>query len=101
MAEFKGKAPEREFEVGKDEAWFAKIDRTYEEYLDIGLKYARDSQGISIQILQNAIAFSNRLLHNSVTADHIATLQALGHRDIAVDCTWDPGPGEESLKTKK
>jgi hypothetical protein len=35
---------EREFEVGKDEAWFANIKRTFDEYQDIALTAARRSQ---------------------------------------------------------
>lgn len=80
---------EREFEIGKDESWFcnnkmlfdftfANMKRTYDVYQDLDLKTARD-----------IAAVSNRIMHNAVTADHVATMQALGQRDIAADRQWN------------
>ena len=76
---------EREFEVGKDEAWFANIKRTYDEFQDISLIAARRSQidfdgirNVSLQALQNAVETANMI-----------GKQAVAHRDIAIDREWN------------
>jgi len=35
-----------------------------------------------------------------LTNNDLITKQCIRHNDVAIDCTWDPGPGEESLKDK-
>ena len=107
MAEPKGKAPEREFEVGKDEAWFSNIKRTYDEYQHRGLQAIDIIQGHTAEVLASSRNHMNRMfvlsetaIANCITAQHELSNQHLAHRDIATDCTWDPGPGEESLKKK-
>jgi hypothetical protein len=76
---------EREFEIGKDEAWFANVKRTYDEFQDISLTAARRSQtdfdgirNVSLQALQNAVETANMI-----------GKQAVAHRDIAIDREWN------------
>jgi hypothetical protein len=45
--------------------------------------------------------YQNGLLKGLVTSDSLITKQAIAHRDVAVDSTWDPGPGEESVAEAK
>lgn len=79
------KHTEREFEVGKDESWFANIKRTYDEFMDISLVAARRSQqefdklnNISLQALQNAVETAN-----------MVSKQAVRHSDLAIDRQWN------------
>lgn len=99
---------EREFEVGKDEAWFANIKRTYDEYLHAGLAAVHAAQAHADDTLADSRAHVARIntlaelaLANAITNSDALMKQHLAHRDIATDCTWDPGPGEESLADKK
>ena len=89
---------EREFEVGKDEAWFANIKRTYDEYQGMSLQHARNLDNIALQAIQNAVTVANKLAMNSAETDNMIAKQAVAHRDIAIDCEWVPGPGEENIK---
>ena len=83
---------EREFEIGKDEAWSAlmhmlglNMKRTYDEYQDIALTAARRSQtgydqvqAVSLQALQNAVESAN-----------MTSKQAVRHGDLAIDRQWN------------
>ena len=85
---------EREFETGKDEAASTaniRIGRS-------GVSFDSAIESLVLQSFQNAIETANMVSKNAVTSINLADKQAIAHRDIAVDATWDPGPGEESLK---
>lgn len=67
---------EREFEIGKDEAWFAKIDRDYEQHSALDMQSARDNQRLANDVARSAVKHYARLdliaergLTNAVTAD--------------------------------
>ena len=77
---------------------FLNAKRAYDEYQDLALKVARDVHGITMQIFQNGITASQRAVTNALTADHIASLQALGHRDITFDAQVDQRPPDEGKK---
>jgi hypothetical protein len=75
----------------------ANAKRTYDEYQNESLRQVRnvdkqidDLHTIRVQILSLMAQNSDALMK-----------QHLAHRDIATDCTWDPGPGEESLQADK
>jgi len=96
---------EREFEVGKDEAWFFNIKRLCDEYMHAGLSAIHAAQAHADEVLAQSRAHSARVntlselaIANAVNNSDALMKQHLAHRDIATDCTWDPGPGEESLK---
>jgi hypothetical protein len=81
-----GDTKEREFEVGKDEAWFANIKRTYDEYQTVALDAARRSQSdhdrtsnVALQALQNAVETAN-----------MVAKQAIRQSDVACDAQWSP-----------
>jgi len=76
---------EREFEIGKDEAWFANIKRTYDEFQDLALVAARRSQ-LDFDSIRNV---SLQLLQNAVTTSDMIAKQAIAHRDIAIDREWN------------
>lgn len=98
MDEAKGKPNkgEREFEIGMDEAWKANIKRTYDEYQDMALQSSRRAQNFQ----DNLQALTIQFMQTSMVNIDLATKQAIRHADIAIDCQWDPGPGEESLKAE-
>ena len=96
---------EREFETMADEfyktgsmAWFANVKRTYDEFQDLSVRTARDVHNLTLQVMQNAIAAAKRQVNNGIFVDHLANLQAIAHRDVAIDSTWVPGPGEEGIE---
>lgn len=107
MDEAKGRPNkgEREFEVGMDEYFkthsemaagmiFANVKRTYDEYQDLALASARRAQNF----YDNLNALTIQTMQNAIENANLAAKQAIRHGDIAIDCQWDPGPGEESLK---
>jgi len=89
-------AGEREFEVGKDEAWFANIKQTYDVQQNLvvnALKQATQElaqtnaqtaahtanvNGLALQAMQNAIETANAV-----------SKQAVRHADIAIDHQWN------------
>jgi len=87
---------EREFEVGKDEAWFANIKRTYDEYQQESLTTIRRSrdyiskvlsdEGQNDNVRQN---IANQALQNAVETANLVGKQAVAHRDIAIDRIWN------------
>lgn len=50
--------------------------------------------------LANVGMLAELALKGAVTSDALITKQAIAHRDIAVDSTWVPGPGEEKPEEK-
>jgi len=96
-------AGEREFETGKDEAWFANVKSRYDEYLQ-GMAELRDlTRGhigrlhvMAEQAIQNFMVQSNalnvqvvRMATNEAGTDNLTNKQATAHRDIAIDREWN------------
>ncbi len=81
---------EREFETLKDESSAALNILTVGNNTD----FAKSMQAMMLQ----TVATSNLAFQNAVSTMDMVAKQAIRHADIAIDCTWDPGPGEESLK---
>ena len=89
-------AGEREFEVGKDEAWFANIKQTYDVQQNLVVNALKQStqelaqtnaqtaahtanvNGLALQAMQNAIETANAI-----------SKQAVRHGDIAIDHQWN------------
>jgi hypothetical protein len=90
MSETQGRKAQ---DVGQDEAWAANIKRTYDVYQDLEIQLARRSLDHYARIS----VIAERILNNAANADNIANLQAIAHRDIAIDSEWVPGPGEENI----
>lgn len=87
---------EREFEIGKDEAWFANVKRTYDEYQDIALTIARDLHTHVTKVLSDAQQHDNtkqtiaeQALQNAVETSNMVGKQAVRHGDIAIDRQWN------------
>lgn len=100
--------PEVDRDVRVDEAWKANLKRTYDEMQHESLETIRQCriqmaniQGLVTQSMQNAIETANICAKQALTNNDLITKQCIRHNDIAIDCTWDPGPGEESLKPDK
>ena len=53
-------AGEREFEIGKDEAWFANVKRTFDEFLNESLESIRRNRTIVDKIASDAQQFDNQ-----------------------------------------
>ena len=97
--------PEVDRDVRVDEAWKANLKRTYDELQQESLETIRfcrrvadNNQTILNQAMQNAVETSNLAAKQLLTNSDLIAKQCIRHNDIAIDCTWDPGPGEESLK---
>ena len=89
-------ADEREFETGKDEAWFSNIKRTYDEYQHESLESIRRNRTFVDKILTDAQQndnqrqqIANLALSNAVDTANLANKQAVAHRDIAIDREWN------------
>lgn len=105
MAKESEGTPEVDRDVRVDEAWKGNIKRTYDEYQNESLADSRQNRlnltqlnALSAQAIQNALTTQDMLAKNAVVNVDLITKQCIRHNDIAIDCTWDPGPGEESLK---
>jgi hypothetical protein len=109
MAENKSEGtPEVDRDVRVDEAWKANLKRTYDEMQQESLETMRQCrvqmaniQALVTQSMQNAIETANLCAKQTLTNNDLITKQCIRHNDVAIDCTWDPGPGEESLKSDK
>lgn len=87
---------EREFEVGKDEAWFANIKRTYDEFQQESLESIRGSRIKIDKMLSDAQQndntrqnIANQALQNAVETANLVGKQAVQHRDVAIDRQWN------------
>lgn len=63
---------EREFETGKDEAWFANVKRSYDEYQDVSLTHARNLNTVALQAIQNAVESQNMLSKRTISGFEVA-----------------------------
>jgi len=87
---------EREFETGKDESWFANINRTYDEYLELGTESIKRNRSYIDKVLSDAQqhdnarqATANLALQNAVDTANMVNKQALRHAEIAIDRQWN------------
>ena len=87
---------EREFETGKDEAWFANIKRTYDEYLHESLESIRRNRTIVDKTLSDAQQhdntrqnIANQALQNAVETANMVGKQGVRHGDVAIDRQWN------------
>lgn len=87
---------EREFEIGRDEAWFANIKRTYDEMLQESLESIRRNRTAVDKILLDAQQhdnvrqnIANQALQNAVETANMVGKQAVRHVDFAVDRQWN------------
>jgi len=95
---------EREFEIGKDESWFANIKRTYDEFQQESLESIRRNRSHIDKIVSDAEQYdnqrqviANQALQNAVETANMIGKQAVRHGDIAIDNQWNPveqGAGE-------
>ena len=100
-------AGEREFEIGKDEswaasqhsqneAWFANVKRTYDEYQGESLEGIRTNRAYIQKVLSDAQQndnarqqIANQALQNAVENSNMIGKQAVRHVDIAIDRQWN------------
>jgi len=87
---------EREFEIGKDEAWFANVKRTYDEYQHESLEAIRKNRAYVEKVLSDAQQHDNakqeiatQALQNAVETANMVSKQAVRHSDIAIDRQWN------------
>jgi len=88
--------PEREFEIGKDEAWFANVKRTYDEFLQESLETIREQRTLFTKFVTDAQQYdnqrqviANQSLQNAVETANMVGKQAVRHGDIAIDRQWN------------
>lgn len=111
-------AGEREFETGKDEswsasqhsqneAWFANVKRSFDEYqheslesirtnrsyiskvLSDAQQYDNQRQAMANLALQNAVETANMVGKQGIESSNIACKQNVRHNDIAADRQWN------------
>lgn len=87
---------EREFEIGKDEAWFGNIKRTYDEFQHESLESIRRNRTIVDKTLSDAQQhdnarqdIANQALQNAVETANMVGKQTVRHADLAVDHQWN------------
>ena len=98
---------EREFEIGKDEswaasqhsqneAWFANVKRTYDEYQHESLESIKTNRSYVQKVLSDAQQFdnqrqtiANQALQNAVETANMVSKQGVRHSDIAIDRQWN------------
>lgn len=87
---------EREFEIGKDESWFANIKRTYDEYQEESLESIKRNRSYVDKVLSDAQQsdnvrqnIANQALQNAVETANMVGKQAVRHGDIAIDRQWN------------
>lgn len=95
MANGSGKK-EREFEIGRDESWFANIKRTYDEFQHESLESVRRNRTIIDKLVSDAQQFdnqrqviANQALQNAVETANLTGKQAIRHSDLAIDRQWN------------
>jgi len=98
---------EREFEIVKDEtwsakvssqneAWFANIKRTYDEYQQESLESIKRNRSIVDKLISDAQQFdnqrqviANQALQNAVETANMVSKQAVRHCDLSIDRQWN------------
>lgn len=87
---------EREFEIGRDEAWFANVKRMYDEYQDLSLESTRRKNSHFDKQISDAQQFdnqrqviANQALQNAVETANLTGKQAVRHGDLAIDRQWN------------
>lgn len=90
------KLKEREFEIGKDESWFANIKRMYDEYQQESLETIRHQRLHFDKIISDAQQYdnarqniANQALQNAVETANMVSKQAVRHGDVAIDRQWN------------
>ena len=102
-----GQSKERGFEVGKDEAWFANVKRTYDEYQQESLESIKRNRSYVDKVLSDAQQsdnvrqnIANQALQNAVETANMVSKQALRHTDIAIDHEWNLEPSEAAAQAQ-
>lgn len=92
---------EKEFEVGKDEAWFANIKRTYDEYQQESLETIKHMRQHFDKLVSDAQQFdnqrqtiANQALQNAVETANMVSKQSVRHSDLSIDRQWNVEPRE-------
>lgn len=87
---------EREFEIGKDESWFANVKRTYDEFQHESLESIRRNHSYIHKVLSDAQQhdnarqdIANQALQNAVETANMTAKQGIRHSDLAVDRQWN------------
>lgn len=97
---------EREFEIGKDEAWFANVKRTYDEYQQESLESIKRNRSYIDKVLSDAQqndntrqAIANQALQNAVETANLTGKQGVRHADVAIDQQWNLEPSEGAAES--
>lgn len=87
---------EREFEIGRDEAWAVNLKRTVEEYQHESLESLRRNRSYIDKVMSDAQAndntqrnIANQALQNAVETANMVGKQTIRHADIAIDRQWN------------
>ena len=81
----------------QQEAWFANVKRTYDEYQHESLESVRRNRTIVDKLVSDAQQYdnqrqtiANQALQNAVETANMVSKQAVRHGDIAIDGQWNP-----------
>ena len=98
---------ERGFEIGKDEAWFSNIKRTYDEYQNESLNSIRDQRAfvekvradtlahtntihaITEQAMQNAVETANIVSKSVIETNNMIGKQMVRDQGFTLDRQWN------------
>ena len=88
--------PETEPEIGRDEAWFANVKRTYDEYQQESLESIKRNRSYVDKVLSDGQQndnvrqnIANQALQNAVETANMIGKQAVRHGDVAIDRQWN------------
>ena len=84
------------FDKQKDDAWFANVKRTYDEYQGESLESIKANRAYIAKVLSDAQqndnhrqAIANQALQNAVETANMVGKQAVRHSDLAIDRQWN------------
>ncbi len=80
---------EREFEVGKDESWFANIKRTYDEMQHESLESIRHNRQHFDKMMSDAQTVTTKMFNDAAENSNLVAKKVIQLFDVAVDRVWN------------
>lgn len=80
---------EREFEIGKDESWFANIKRLHDEFLHDSLTVTRHNRSHFDVLMSNAQVVTTKMFTDAAENSNLVAKKVIQLFDVAVDRVWN------------
>jgi hypothetical protein len=79
----------------RHQRFLATLEEETQRHLAAERAYVNELRQDSREHLGRIMALRDVSFKGLLTSDALITKQAIAHRDVAIDSTWVPGPGEE------